>query len=282
VIYIYRPKHSAGGEELAYALTAAGIGARFIRKERELQLEDRLICWGWAYPGVLPGIHVLNNVAPPSKLNEARLLQQAGVPTVEVVSDNRRPPAVPIDRGTFELPGPVVSELGARLLINDLELWLQAPLPPQVEWLPRANDHCNGDDLLFEGWADGGVADFYVKKETLAREIRIHSFLGKSILAGVKVPKRGVEAHPWIRSTNAGWTIQYGGFRSTPEQRALAHAAVAACGLQFGAVDIGIRPDDSMLVLEVNRAPGLDGTVELAPYIKAIQGWVSTYSEAAA
>lgn len=270
MIYIFRPRHSDGAEELAYSLTGAGSPARFIRKERPLAAGDKLICWGWQYPGEVPrGVAVLNNAPPPSKLTEIQLLQRAGVPTVEVAQ--RRPPVqerrdyftMPVLSGTRE----ELRQSWERFLAGANELMAT----PVTEWLPRMSDHMNGNDLLDPANAR---ADFWVKRENLAKEIRIHSFSGRSIRAGVKVPRRGVEAHPWVRSTNAGWTIQYQGFQSTPAQREVAHAAVAACGLQFGAVDIGIRPDESLVVLEVNRAPGLEGSVEVNPYVTAIQGWV--------
>lgn len=274
MIYIFRPRHSDGAEELAYSLTGAGFPARFIRKEREIKPEDSLVCWGWQYPLALPrGVKVLNNAPPPSKLTEIQRLAVAGVPTVEVSRTRRANVAgVRPDYNIGAIGAEHLNEQSCRDLMARLQAHLSAPLPPAQEWLPRSSDHMNGDDLLDPANAR---ADFWVKKENLAEEIRIHSFAGRSIRAGRKVQKRGaVNPHPWVRSTNAGWTINYAGFQSTPQQREVAHAAVAACGLQFGAVDIGIRPDGSLVVLEVNRAPGLEGSVEVDPYVKAIQGWM--------
>jgi glutathione synthase/RimK-type ligase-like ATP-grasp enzyme len=80
-------------------------------------------------------------------------------------------------------------------------------------------------------------------------------------------------AHEWIRSFDSGWRIQYDEYKSNKATRALAAQACDALGLQFGAVDIGRRADGSYLVLEVNRAPGIEGgTVER--YATAIAGWV--------
>jgi len=44
----------------------------------------------------------------------------------------------------------------------------------------------------------------------------------------------------------------------TEEMRKIAKKAVAACGYDFGAVDMIVRRDGSVWVLEVNKAPGLD------------------------
>ena len=65
----------------------------------------------------------------------------------------------------------------------------------------------------------------------------------------------------------------YDGVSSRQPHRDLAHRACEALGLQFGAVDIGEQVDGSLVVLEVNRAPGLeDGTV--ARYAGAITRWM--------
>ena len=81
----------------------------------------------------------------------------------------------------------------------------------------------------------------------------------------------GREAHPWIRSYEGGWRVLYDGISSKKKHRELAHRAVAALGLDFGAVDIGEAANGTLTVLEVNRAPGIEGgTVDA--YAKALKG----------
>jgi glutathione synthase/RimK-type ligase-like ATP-grasp enzyme len=77
--------------------------------------------------------------------------------------------------------------------------------------------------------------------------------------------------HPLIRSWDNGWKISYTGV--TQDVRDIAHSAVAALELDFGAVDIGRTRSGDVIVLEVNRAPGVEGST-LDAYVKAIQRWV--------
>ena len=152
------------------------------------------------------------------------------------------------------------------------------------EWVGRSNNHVGGADLL----NPPAAPDYFVKKVQLTAEYRVHSFLGRSIRAGAKqlrdgyfVPGtrhpngpqfNGQQASPWIRTWDGGWRIVYDGVSASQAIRDLAHQAVAALGLQFGAVDIGQTADGTLLVLEVNRAPGLEGGT-ITRYVDAIQKW---------
>lgn len=271
MLYVYRSKYSEGAEELAYALTGAGVPARYIRKERELVPgRDRLICWGRAYPLPVPaGVPALNNLAPNSKFTDALKLKDAGVRTIEV---SRGIPPARVTPLTFDVPGRAnLSRDQLRDLIADLTVKVNLPDPPAATWIARTNDHIGGNDLL------RGVQrpDYWSKKEDIRSEIRIHSFAGKSIRAGVKKVggPHAANAHQWVRSYDGGWIIDYAGFSAQQAQRDLAASAVAALGLQFGAVDIGVLADGTSMVLEVNRAPGIEGNSTEA-YVKAIQKWI--------
>jgi len=129
---------------------------------------------------------------------------------------------------------------------------------PAPDRLGRSFRHQCASDLI-----RGNGQDYYTQKLPFVRECRIHVFRGKSIHAGMKVPRDG-SAHPWIRSSASGWKPDYGqASRIKQDRRDLAKKAVAALGLDFGAVDIGILKDGRAAVIEVNTAPGLDGsTVE--------------------
>jgi hypothetical protein len=135
--------------------------------------------------------------------------------------------------------------------------------------LPRKFQHIGGNDLLNP--TPPAQADFWSEKEEFVREYRIHSFAGKSIRAGVKMVREGFpNPHPWIRSYDAGWRINYDGFKSTRKMRNLAHEAVKNLGLTFGAVDIGELADGTFVLLEVNRAPGIEGN-SIERYAEAIR-----------
>jgi hypothetical protein len=277
VIYIYRPRYSEGAEDLAYALSEAGIRARYVRSWERLSRAvpgDTVICWGAVPDGNLgEGIRMINAVPLQSKYQDAQTLAAAGVPTVEV--SRVRPVVLPPSPPTFAFSRTglhdTITQAQADIVIGMLEAFkLERPAPVE-EWLPRANSHAGGNDLLRANLIN---PDFWVKKEDLIDEFRIHSFNGKSIRAGQKVQRAnrpdGSPAHPWIRSFDAGWVLQYDGFSSTEGARALAAKAVESLGLQFGAVDLAQRRDGTLMVLEVNRAPGVEGGT-IQAYVKAIQ-----------
>lgn len=133
-------------------------------------------------------------------------------------------------------------------------------------WLPRRANHIGGHDLLHPP----SNPDYWVKRENLVEEYRIHCFQGKSIRAGKKVHREGHTAHDWVRSLDGGWRIMYDGFKSKKDMRALAGAACQALGLDFAAVDIGKKKDGGLIVLEANRAPGLEGNT-ITAYAAAIE-----------
>lgn len=169
-----------------------------------------------------------------NKYEELRRLFQAGVPVPE------HAPQHPEDEHCYFLPG----------------------------WLARTAHHTQARDLL----AGIRAGDFYVKKIDTVREHRIHVFDGRVIRVQTKQPTPGMTPHPWIRSESSGWTLV-----ARPDLTALvprgareiAKRAVAALGYEFGAVDMGVKPDGSVVVWEVNTSPGLGGGTAQA-YARAI------------
>ncbi len=298
MIFVYRRPGSEGATELAEALDGRRVrfygNGEFRRlahgRRYPLTREDVVVCWGEVLTPVPPGVRALNNTPILNKMSDALALRAAGVPTVEVSRTRPAPVPAAVDPAialweevqelaqvfsTLEFNRGQVHRDGVRDLmaqIGRLGVALGTPPPAPVllgEWLGRTNRHVGGEDLL----TPPPHPDYFSKKEELVEEYRIHSFLGKSIKAGVKVPREGVAApHPWIRSLEAGWRIRYDGFESRREMREMAGAAVSALNLDFGAVDLGRKSDRSLIVLEVNRAPGLaDGTAN--SYARAIRGW---------
>jgi hypothetical protein len=246
MIYVYRPAQSSGARLLAEALDGRRIKAEH-RLVRRIQAHDCVVSWGasTALPGVTVPVRTLNNGPLHSKMTDVRMLRDAGIATITV----------------------------------------RAPFQPREEpgvWLPRISRHVGGTDLLIPP----AQPAFWVRKEYLVREFRVHSFLGRSLRAGIKAPRDGwtldqpdgawhaggPAVHPWVRSWNGGWRISYADGVVKQRHRDLAHAAVAALQLDFGAVDLGQYEDGTLMVLEVNRAPGIEaGTIEA--YAKAIRRW---------
>jgi hypothetical protein len=142
-------------------------------------------------------------------------------------------------------------------------------------FIGRLNNHVGGNDLL----NPPARPDFWVLKEDFVKEYRIHSFAGRSIRAGRRVPREGfAKPHKWIRTYDAGWKILYDQFEATKKMRSRANQAVKLLGLTFGAVDLGELEDGTLVVLEVNKAPGLEGNT-IEAYGKAIEKFLEGEKE---
>jgi hypothetical protein len=305
MVYVYRQKPSNSARDLADALGARRYRGLHVPIAQRLRPGDAVVCWGEMLAAV-EGVRILNLAPLQSKYTDACKLRTAGVPTIEV-SLTRLVAPVPVAvvdpaLAMFERAQQLAEEFTniqqfqrSPVLVTGVNELTQAtsrlsvalartlPVPVQQnlgEWLPRRNNHIGGNDLLQPPTSP----DFWVRKEPFVREYRVHSFLGKSIRAGIKSPREGfdaenprrgfAQAHPWIRSHDGGWRIKYDGVSSTTEHRALAKQAVAALGLDFAAVDIGEKADGSLLVLECNRGPGLEGGT-IDAYADAINTWVA-------
>lgn len=134
-------------------------------------------------------------------------------------------------------------------------------------WLGRSFNHQQGRDLLKHYGRD-----YWTRKVEFVRELRIHIYKGKSIHAGLKVP-RDSNPHPWIRSYESGWKIDYSRASNIKQDRRdVAKQAIKALSLDFGAVDIGITKDNKPIVIEVNTAPGLDPGPSVDVYVAMFLG----------
>jgi len=144
------------------------------------------------------------------------------------------------------------------------------PVPPfsrerRAGWLARVDNHQRAKDLL-SGRTTG---DYYVQYVPTHTEYRVHSFHGTSLRLAKKVPQEGKVPNPRFRAHNAGWKLSYGGYDPPRGLRDACHKACKALGYDFGAVDIGVKPDGGFVVFEVNSAPGLEGgTIQV--YARAI------------
>lgn len=262
MIYVYRRPGSDGAKLLADALG----GKRIKRIPGRVLSADVLVCWGESNPNAGFG-KVLNGAPLRNKYTDAVKLKEAGVPTIEV--SRTQPPRQ--EPARLELQAGRYTRSEVEVIAREIATYLQQTARnTAAEWLPRTNYHTGGRDLL-----NPGRADFYAKREEIVEEYRIHSFLGKSIRAGIKKPRRSFDGtvHPWIRSYDSGWAITYSGFSSTPEMRKLAKDATKALGLDFAGVDLGRTSDGRLIVLEVNRAPGIEGNTVTA-YAEAIKNWI--------
>lgn len=112
------------------------------------------------------------------------------------------------------------------------------------------------------------VAPLYTQYVKKTYECRIHIYKGRMIDAQIKRKVRDAEENdPLIRNIHTGWVYCREDFVANQVAIDLAIAAVAACNLDFGAVDLIYNKHyNQFYILEVNTAPGLTGTT-LTNYI---------------
>ncbi len=108
-------------------------------------------------------------------------------------------------------------------------------------------------------------APLYVEYKKKRAEYRVHVFAGEVIDECHKRKRNQAERpdsfNTFIRSYDNGWVFCRDGLVPDPARHALAISAVTALGLDFGAVDmIYNEREQKYYVLEVNTAPGLEGT----------------------
>jgi glutathione synthase/RimK-type ligase-like ATP-grasp enzyme len=105
-------------------------------------------------------------------------------------------------------------------------------------------------------------APLYTRHVRHKDEYRVHVAFGKVIDYVQKKKRSGNEnTNILVRSHNNGWVFCREGVTLPDVVKDQALAAVAALGLDFGAVDMGHRVGDNRAyVFEVNSAPGIEGT----------------------
>jgi glutathione synthase/RimK-type ligase-like ATP-grasp enzyme len=106
------------------------------------------------------------------------------------------------------------------------------------------------------------VAPLYVKYKKKSREYRVHVFQGDVIDVQQKKKRLDFdkEVNTKIRSFDNGWVFCRDGIECPEDLYETAVSAVAALGLDFGAVDVIYNlHENKCYALEVNTAPGLEG-----------------------
>lgn len=136
--------------------------------------------------------------------------------------------------------------------------------------------------------ADLVDAKLYTRYYPKTHEFRVHVFNGQVIDLTQKKLKGGTDvrsnSNTFVRSLHNGWVHAHGGLDLNESDRERlgdgCRRAVLGLGLQFGAVDVLaiLDPPDadrtrslkSFVICEVNTGPGLENTVTIDAYTKAI------------
>ena len=122
-------------------------------------------------------------------------------------------------------------------------------------------------------------APLYVKYKKKKHEYRIHVFNEKVTDVQQKRKRKDVEVNSKIRNLANGWVFCREGVTLPEGANDLAIRAVSSLGLTFGAVDIiENEKEKSCYVLEVNTAPGLEGST-VQSYALAIKEWLDEGNE---
>lgn len=133
----------------------------------------------------------------------------------------------------------------------------------------------SGDGITIHPFGDESipVVPLYTKYIKKTYECRIHIFKGRMIDAQIKRKVRDAEeTDPLIRNIHTGWVYCRDNYNPDPASTQLAIDAVRAVGLDFGAVDLIYNQYyNQFYILEVNTAPGLEGTT-LINYVNAFIG----------
>lgn len=121
-------------------------------------------------------------------------------------------------------------------------------------------------------------APFYSRYFPCTNEFRAHVAFGKAIDFVERIKRSTKEHNPYVRSFANGWRLSHEGpevdKKWQKEMEDLSVAAIAACGLDFGAVDILANLDPKFngqrfLVCETNSAPALELEATIDAYANA-------------
>jgi hypothetical protein len=163
---------------------------------------------------------------------------------------------------------------------EEAQRWVDEGHTVYARTLTRANSGrgiviVSGDDELPNAplYSKGIVSDI---------EYRVHVFRGVAIDYTKKIPLESSNltiAESKIKSHSRGWTFARN-VETRPSVQEEAIKAVNALGLDFGAVDIIINPNNKNRphVLEVNTSPGLEaGSRTFNSYKEAIYKYVESF-----
>lgn len=232
------------GSVSAKALAQA-LNVRRSKGMREFKPRSVVVNWGNGKVTIkgrgLTIFNIPSAVAVASnKLHTFRALQRIGVPTVEFTTSRK-----------------------------EAEGWADENT---VIYARQKLTGSSGDGIVVIEYGDRMVdAPLYTKGFNRSHEYRVHVVDGKVVDFTKKRRREGTpEENSHVKNLSNGWVFCRENVTLPNRVRAASLAAVSGMNLDFGAVDILYREkEDVARVLEVNTAPGLEGTT-LERYTVAI------------
>lgn len=244
-IAVRPPTKPSNGAQAVNAMLGA---ASLLTRRAPLPLQFRtVINWGNTAPieGLNNALRIINLPAAiavaVNKLEALRKLRDSGVRVPE-----------------FQTEAPVV---------GDRDMWLARTVL----------GGSGGEGIVVLRPGDDVVrAPLYTKYVRKTQELRIHVAFGRAIQLQVKLRERDNEQtadEKLIRNHDNGWVFGPRDMAEAPVDAINeAVSAVAALGLDFGAVDLIIAKKDNVpYVLEVNTAPGIESPTLKAAYEAAFK-----------
>lgn len=149
----------------------------------------------------------------------------------------------------------------------------------------RKSQGQNGTDISMHqsGQQPNWETDFYCKVVPVRREYRVHVVNGDVIrVQGRYLDHPELAGDGLVRSHRNGWCFRAPRQRIHRHRREIAVSAIAAAGLEFGAVDLAVTGDGDgwsegdTVVFEINAAPGCS-PLTLSKYARAFHnaGWIT-------
>jgi glutathione synthase/RimK-type ligase-like ATP-grasp enzyme len=141
--------------------------------------------------------------------------------------------------------------------------WLDADKSTVVVRASLTGHSGAGISLLNPGHGAIPQAPLYVKYVKKQQEFRVHVAFGEVIDVQEKRQRKNYDGETdfQVRNHHTGWVYCREDIREPESLRGMAKAVVSSLELNFGAVDIIYNAKrDECYVLEVNTAPGLEGS----------------------
>lgn len=231
---------------------AQALGWTLARPSMKPKISAKIVNWGTSHPLIIRhDTRIINSPSAVavacSKLYSLRQLSSLEVPCLEFTEDQNVALQWLVDGSSVVCRDILNGKGGAGIRIINRKAWHRGGRPAP----------------------DFGAARLYTRYFPKVQEVRVHVFDDAILGIAEKRKRLGQPGDYWVRSHSRGWIFaearaEFG------EAKDLARHAIQALGLNFGAVDIGINANGSVVVFEVNTAPGLEGRT-LEAYVEALR-----------